>query len=77
MPAYMFVAVTYDDMVWTDAYRRDVPAIIAAHGGRYLAKSLNAERLEGDGPMPDTIAVLEFPSITAAKGLLAAPEYQP
>jgi uncharacterized protein (DUF1330 family) len=77
MPAYLVVGVTYRSRDWTEAYRRDVPALVAAHGGRYLAKSLRPERLEGEGDRPDTLAILEFPTEDAARALLAAPEYQP
>lgn len=77
MPAYLFVAVTYEDKACTEAYRRDVPALIAAHGGRYMAISHAAERLEGEEEMPHTIAILEFPTAAAAKAMLTSPEYQP
>jgi uncharacterized protein (DUF1330 family) len=77
MAAYLVVAVTYHDPAWTEAYRRDVPAMVAAHGGRYLAKAPNPERLEGDGDPPDLLAILEFPDAAAARALLASPEYQP
>lgn len=77
MPAYLVVEVTYRDHGWIEAYRRDVPALIAAYGGRYLAKSLSPQLLEGDGPAPDTLAVLEFPSLEAARAMLSSPDYRP
>lgn len=77
MPAYLVVDVRYDDMGWTQAYRRDVPAMIAAWGGRYLAKSLSPERLEGEGDGADTLAILEFPSADIARQFMASPEYAP
>jgi uncharacterized protein (DUF1330 family) len=77
MPAYLVVGVTYRSRDWTEAYRRDVPALVAAYGGRYLATSLRPESLEGEGQAPDTLAILEFPTKAAARALLAAPEYQP
>ncbi len=77
MPAYLIVEVCYDDLGWTTAYRRDVPALMAAVGADYVAKSLSPERIEGDGPDPDTMAVVEFPSAEAARAFLASPEYAP
>lgn len=77
MAAYLVVTVTYHDKAWIEAYRRDVPALIEAHGGRYLAKALNPERLEGDDPEPHTIAILEFPDSDAARAMLASDAYKP
>jgi uncharacterized protein (DUF1330 family) len=77
MPAYLVVEVSYDDMAWTTAYRRDVPKMMEALGARYVAKSLSPERIEGDGPDPDTMAVVEFPSAEAARAFLVSPEYEP
>lgn len=77
MPAYLVVAVAYRETAWTEAYRREVPGMIAAHGGRYLAKSLAPERLEGEGDAPDTLAILEFPDEQAARAMLASDAYQP
>src|ERR1041384_2738921 len=77
MPAYLVVDVTYQDAGWIEAYRRDVPDLIAAHGGRYLAKALNPQRLEGDRTPPSTMAILEFPTAEAARAMLDCPEYQP
>lgn len=77
MPAYLIVEVSYDEMGWTKAYRRDVPKMMEALGARYVAKSLAPERIEGDGPDPDTMAVVEFPSAEAARAFLASPQYEP
>jgi uncharacterized protein (DUF1330 family) len=77
MPAYLVVAVTSHDTGWTEAYRRDVPSMVAAHGGRYLARAVPPLRLEGDGPIPDTLAVLEFPTLADAHSLLESAAYRP
>jgi len=77
MSAYLVVEVSYQDLAWTEAYRRDVPQMVAAFGGRYLARSPHPELIEGERSLPDTLAILEFPSAEAARALLAAPEYQP
>lgn len=77
MSAYMVVDVRYDDLEWTESYRRDVPPMIAAWGGRYLAKSLSPERLEGEGEGADTLAILEFPSVQLARQFMASADYAP
>ena len=77
MPAYLVVEISYDDKGWTEAYRRDVPGLMDRIGAHYLAKTLTVERIEGHGPDPDTVAVVEFPSAEAARAFLASPEYRP
>jgi uncharacterized protein (DUF1330 family) len=77
MPAYLVVSVTYHSLDWIEAYRSNVPALVAAYGGRYLAKSLHPEKLEGNGETADTLTILEFPTKDAARALLASPAYEP
>ncbi|MEO0030465.1 MAG: hypothetical protein RIS94_223 [Pseudomonadota bacterium] len=77
MPVYMVVDVRFDDMAWAQAYRREVPAMIAKWGGRYLTRPGAPLRLEGTGEAPDTLTLLEFPSHEAVEGFLASPEYAP
>ncbi|MET0546311.1 MAG: DUF1330 domain-containing protein [Caulobacterales bacterium] len=77
MPAYMVVEVSVQDPKWVADYQRDVPAIIERFGGRYLTPASRAVLLEGEGDAPQTLAILEYPSMDAAKAMLACPEYQP
>ena len=77
MAAYLVVSVSYHDKAWIEAYRRDVPALIEAHGGRYLAKSLNPEQLEGSEAAPHTLAILEFPDADSARAMLSSDAYRP
>jgi len=53
-----------------------VPAIIAAHGGRYLVRGGQIEPLEGDAN-PERVVVLEFPSMAQLKAFYDSPEYRP
>lgn len=69
--------ITMKDTSWADAYSRDVPAMVHAQGGRFLVQSGQPSLIEGDAPVPDSIAVLEFPSMDHVDALLAMPEYQP
>jgi uncharacterized protein (DUF1330 family) len=49
---------------------------IAKFGGRYLAKGDRIGLLEGEGPAPLAMAVLEFPSVEQAKAWFASDDYQ-
>jgi uncharacterized protein (DUF1330 family) len=53
-----------------------VPALIEAHGGRYLARGGASEVLEGTWT-PRRSVILEFPSMAALKAFHDAPEYRP
>jgi uncharacterized protein (DUF1330 family) len=59
-----------------EEYRRQVPAMIAAHGGRYLVRGGATEVLEGDG-VPRRQVILEFPDMARLKAFYHSPEYAP
>ena len=55
-------------------YRAVVPDLIAAHGGRYLARAWHGTALEG-APAGDRFHLLEFPDGDAARRFWSSPEY--
>jgi uncharacterized protein (DUF1330 family) len=65
--------VTFHDLTWVDAYQRNVPAMISAHGGRYLFKPCRPV-MRQDGEIQ---AIIEFPSAEAARVMLASEAYRP
>lgn len=75
MPAYLYGNVEITDPALYEEYRRDVPALIAAHGGRYLARGGAVTVLEGTG-VPHRQVVLEFPTMAQLQGFYHSPEYQ-
>jgi uncharacterized protein (DUF1330 family) len=76
MPAYLHVDIEVLDPVAYEDYRRDAPAIIAAHGGRYLVRGGAATLLEGDRPLHRQV-VLEFPTMAQLQAFYDDPAYQP
>jgi uncharacterized protein (DUF1330 family) len=58
------------------AYGPLAAASIARFGGRYLAKAPEVLLLEGEGPPPLAMAVLEFPSLQQARAWFASDDYQ-
>lgn len=76
MPAYLIADVTLHDSAAYEEYQQEVPAIIAAHGGRYLVRGGAARVLEGSW-LPQRAVVLEFPNMAALETFWASPEYQP
>ena len=57
-----------------DEYRAAVPALIAAAGGRYLARAWAGEALEG-AAAGDRFHLIEFPDADAARGFWTSPDY--
>jgi uncharacterized protein (DUF1330 family) len=75
MAAYLIANIEVADAAAYEEYRRLVPAVIAAHGGRYLARGGATERLEGT-LAPKRMVLLEFPDMARLKGFYHSPEYQ-
>jgi uncharacterized protein (DUF1330 family) len=76
MTVYALVELEITDMDGMRAYIAAVSDTITAHGGKYLVRAGKTEVVEGGlGEFP-TKVVLEFPSMDAAKGWYASPEYQ-
>lgn len=75
MPAYIHGNVQITDPALYEEYRRDVPALIAAHGGRYLVRGGAASVLEGPGEANRQV-ILEFPDMASLQAFYHSPEYQ-
>jgi uncharacterized protein (DUF1330 family) len=75
-PAYVVAELVPTDAV---VYQRDyvpgVTAVVAAHGGRYLARGGEVEALSGATPAA-RIVIIAFPSMAAVRAFWASPEYQ-
>ena len=76
MAAYIFASIDITDPAAYEEYRKRVPAIIAAYGGRYLARGGAVELLEGDKPR-DRQVILEFPTMERLTAFYRSAEYQP
>jgi uncharacterized protein (DUF1330 family) len=75
MKAYIIADIEMKDPVAYEAYRRDVPAMIAAYGGRYLVRGGATRVLEGDW-QPRRMVILEFPSMRQAEAFYGSAEYE-
>lgn len=75
MPAYLYGNIHITDPKLYEEYRRDVPALIAAHGGRYLVRGGAVKVLEGSG-VPERQVILEFPDMAQLEAFYHSPEYQ-
>jgi uncharacterized protein (DUF1330 family) len=75
MPAYLYGNIDITDPALYEEYRREVPAVIAAHGGRYLVRGGAVKVLEGHG-VPNRQVILEFPDMARLEAFYHSPEYQ-
>lgn len=75
MAAFLYGNIEITDPVLYEEYRRDVPAVIAAHGGRYLVRGGAVKVLEGSG-VPHRQVILEFPDMAHLEAFYHSPEYQ-
>lgn len=62
MVYYSVLAVTPTSEDWIPSYLVAVNALVAKHGGRYLARTANHKRLEGEGEEVAQRVILEWPS---------------
>ena len=76
MAVYVIADIEVVDSEGYDEYRRQVPATIAAHGGRYLARGGATQTLEGDWS-PKRCVILEFPDMDRFKAWWSSAEYLP
>ncbi len=77
MPAYVIAAVgTVRDLDALVEYRRRNTDVVAAHGGRFIARGGDIELLEGDWE-PSRIVIIEFPDMAAAHGWHESDDYAP
>ncbi|HSI57703.1 MAG TPA: DUF1330 domain-containing protein [Ideonella sp.] len=75
MAAYIHASVEITDPVAYEAYRRQVPAVVAAHGGRFLVRGGATTLLEGE-TVPQRQVILEFPDMAALQAFYHSAEYQ-
>jgi uncharacterized protein (DUF1330 family) len=75
MAAYLYGNIQVTDPVAYERYRARVPALIAAHGGRYLVRGGAVKVLEG-GADAQRQVILEFPDMAALEAFYYSAEYQ-
>ncbi|OFW15668.1 MAG: hypothetical protein A3F70_06940 [Acidobacteria bacterium RIFCSPLOWO2_12_FULL_67_14] len=75
MPAYWVARARIDDPVEYKKYTDKVPAIIARHGGRVLARGGRYRIMEGPEDF-HRFVVIEFPTMEQAIACFESPEYR-
>ena len=78
MSYYSILNVTPTSTDWIEEYTKITSEIVKKHGGEYIVKSQNYERLEGEAQNdPALIVMLKWPNKEAALNFENDPEYAP
>ena len=77
MAYYSVLEVTPKNENWIADYLPAANKLVTQHGGTYLARTTNHERLEGNGDDPALRIVIEWPSKEAAHAFMSDPGYVP
>lgn len=75
MPAYIIGKLFVENWDWYREYKKTTEALVEKHGGRYLIKGGESEKLEGDAPLPHAQVLIEFPDCDSARNWYQDPAY--
>lgn len=77
MAYYSVLAVTPTSEDWIPDYLPTANKLVAAHGGKYLARTATHEQVEGEDTPAALRIVIEWPSKEAAVAFMNDAEYKP
>ncbi len=77
MKHYALAELDISDPSWVSAYVGETTALVERFGGRYLARTSNFERVEGERAPPQIYLLIEWPSREAAMAFYESEEYRP
>lgn len=77
MTYYSVLAVTPTTEEWIPDYIGPANALVAQHGGKYLARTATQEQIEGERQDAALRIIIEWPSKEAAVAFMNDPEYVP
>ena len=77
MKSYFLVECEVTDQSWVADYQKNVTPMVERRGGRYLARTSNVQRLEGERKLLTFFIIIEWPSEAVAKEFYNSEEYKP
>ena len=77
MKYYAVAEISITDQSWVPEYVKNVTKLVEQHGGRYLARTSNIEKVEGERKPPQLVVIIEWPSKDAAVAFYESEEYRP
>jgi uncharacterized protein (DUF1330 family) len=77
MTAYLIADIKVTDAAWVPEYAASAHEFVHKHGGKYLSRSGNVKTLEGRPLDTSLIAIMAFPSASAAEAFVNDSDYAP
>jgi uncharacterized protein (DUF1330 family) len=77
MKYYLIAELEITDQGWVADYIQNVTGMVERSGGRYLARTPNVERIEGERKAAGIVVILEWPSKEIAMTFYESEEYRP
>lgn len=76
MKYYTVAEIDITERGWIRSYVQHVTPLVEQYGGRYLARTPNFEKIEGER-RPQIVLLIEWPSREAAKAFYESEAYRP
>jgi uncharacterized protein (DUF1330 family) len=77
MKHYAVAELEVTDPAWVADYVANVTPMVERRGGRYLARTVGVEQIEGTRTPPPIVMIIEWDSREAADAFYACEEYRP
>lgn len=77
MKYYAVAEMNITSVRWIPAYVRNVTKMVEKYGGRYLSRTPNIEKIEGERALPQLFLLIEWPSKEAYYTFFNSEEYKP
>lgn len=77
MSCYFIVESEVTDDSWVADYLKNVTPMVERRGGRYLARTKDVKRLEGQRKLLPLFIIIEWPSKAVAEEFYHSAEYKP
>lgn len=77
MKHYFIAEMRVTDRAWVADYVAAVTPMVERYGGRYLSRTSNVEKVEGERAPPGIVLLIEWPRREAAMAFYESDEYRP
>jgi uncharacterized protein (DUF1330 family) len=77
MKHYAIAELDLNDGSWVREYVANVTPMVERRGGRFLARTVQIEKVEGEREAPQVFLLIQWPSKEAADSFYESEEYLP